>query len=220
MKVWIDSLSVKNSVIAVLMLLLVLQFGLFMYLAVGVVNKLENQEVRLVPPELAGTLNIPLKSKREKALLALSGYIAMHAENYAAKTLDSFFVPAILYVAPEYYTTLRTYFSGIAAFANKYHIVSNTQIDPATETFEIDGDKGVYKALGVTQFSSSLTNNPIAHELREYTMTWRISDGYAGITDYKYVVLDSTLPERKEAGKKQLKEQAVKKAEKEVEEAK
>jgi len=209
MKYWLESMSVKNLVIIVLLGLLIFSFVISLSMLSGISSKLDHQEFRMIPAEIAGTINIPLESRRERLFTMMSGYLTSHAENYNTRTVDSFYIPMLMNAAPESYTELKDYFANIAAFASARHLVSMTQIDPSSEHFDMK--TGTYKAMGVTVIRSSTTNNVLATELREYTLKWRIDSGYAGVVDYSYVILDSTLPERKETGEKQQIERSQKK---------
>jgi len=201
MKIWIESLSMKNFIIMVLSVLLLFQFFLTVYMTNGVIAKIDKQQIEMIPPELAGTTVIPLESKRARVLTMMSGYLVSHAENYSQGTIDSFYVPMLMNAAPESYTNLKKYFGDIAAFVSSRHIISATQIDPATERFNMKTKE--YSSIGITELRSSQTGKVIATEMREYKLKWKLESGYSAVLSYSYVILDSSIPERKLAGEKQ-----------------
>jgi len=196
-KVWLESLSVKNAVITVLLVVVVVEAIVFALFAHHVEARIQDQKFYFVPPYIAGTLTIPIKYRRERIMTAISGYVVDRAQNVSASTYDSFYLPILMLSSPEAFPTLKHYFGNLAAFAKKRNIHIYTQIDPATERFEIKGKTGTYKAIGITTIYSNLTEKLIASEVREYVVEWKIDGNYAAITKFDYKVLDSTLPENK-----------------------
>lgn len=198
MKFWIESLSIKNFVIAVLAGIALFEMWLIVYMSNSLGSKIERQEIRMIPAVMSGTTEIPYRAQRERILAMLSGYLVLHSENVDPISIQSFAAPMLTMAAPESYTNLRSYFGHLAKFVKDRSLVIETQIDPSSEQFNLA--KGEYKALGVTTIRSSVTGKPLASELREYYLKWKLKGSYAGVLSYKYKVLQSSLPERRQEG--------------------